>query len=386
MVRIAALLLAIATFARADGLQEILLADKNLFLSPYTWRLDSQGGAVAPLAGGYIKFTVRGTATLALHVNTAINHGLAAWQMPAVKVVVSEAGASDGLAHYVQFPANDAPDTAITLATGLNPQATYNVLVQATGGDESVKGGWDGTLFHTQINRIEVDAGATIGAAPLRPKRALFLGASYEQAYFGEAKPGTPVYTFCDPSLSWPFFVAYGMDCEYGQCAMGSQGWINPGNGGYPPFPETWDHFDATHAKTFAHDLDYVFVHMAENDNSQDPAQVEKAVAAWISKARAAFGPDIRIFFILSLPQIRSAAVVAGVKDANDARTFVLDPGLEMQHTVFAGGPTWVAPGDGLHPDAVHQSLFTAFVTKQAQECIDGKRPSVLPESGTVSR
>jgi hypothetical protein len=377
---------ALASFARADAPQDIPLTDKNLFLSPYCWRIDDSGAAIAPAAGGYLKFKMTGTATLALRVNTVINKGLSALQMPAVKAVVSDPGSRDGAALYVQFSANTNADTPVTIATGLNPQATYDVTIQAVGGDETAQNGWSGTIFQTQINRIEIDAGGKLAPATLRPKRALFLGASYEQAYFGYSKPGVPIYTFCDASLSWPFFVAYGMDCEYGQVGIGTQGWIMPGNGGYPPFPAAWDHFDVGHAKTFAHDLDYVFVHMAENDNSQDPAAVEKAVAAWIPKARAAFGPDTRIFLILSLPQIRSAAVVAGVKEANDAKTYVLDPGNEFSRTVFSGGPTWASPGDGIHLDAVHQSLFTAFVTKQAQECIDGTRANVLPDSGKVTR
>jgi len=372
-------IIALAAFARADAPQDIPLTDKNLFLSPYCWRIDDSGAGIAPAAGGYLKFRVTGTATLALRVNTAINKGLTDLQMPAVKAVVSNTDAHDGLAQYVQFPANQNADTPVTIATGLDPGETYNVMIQAVGGDETAQSGWSGTIFQTQINRIEIDAKGRLAPADLRPKRALFLGASYEQAYFGFSKPGVPIYTFCDASLSWPFFVAYGMDCEYGQVGIGTQGWIMSGNGGYPPFPAAWDHFDSTHAKTFAHDLDYVFVHMAENDNSQDPAAVEKAVAAWIPKARAAFGPDTRIFLILSLPQIRSGPIVAGVKEANDAKTYVLDPGLEMRHTVFNGASTWAAPGDGLHLDAVHQSLFTAFVTKQAQECIDGARSAVLP-------
>jgi hypothetical protein len=387
MIRLAFLFLLVSPvlFARGDVSQEVSLADPAVFLSPYCWRIDG-GAAIAPAAGGYLKFMVRGTTTLALRVNTAINHGLTALQMPAVKVIVSDPGARDGAAQYVQFPANDAADTPLTLATGLNPQVTYSVLIQAVGGDETAPGGWSGTIFQTQINRIEIDASAKLEPAALRLKRALFLGASYEQAYFDFAKPGVPTYTFVDASLSWPFFVAYGMGCEYGQVGIGSQGWINPGNGGYPPFPVSWDHFDAAHAKTFAHDLDYVFVHMAENDNSQDPAAVEKAVAAWIPRARAAFGSGTRIFIILSLPQIRSAPIVAGVKEANDAKTFVLDPGTEYLRTVFSGGPTWASPGDGIHLDAVHQSLFTAFVTKQAQECLDGPRPPVLPDAGKVTR
>jgi hypothetical protein len=362
-------LVALASFARADAPQDIPLSDKNLFLSPYCWRIDENGAAIAPAAGGYLKFLIAGTSTLTLRVNTAINKG-----------IVSNIDSVDGPAQYVQFPANESADTPVTIAKGLNPQLTYKVMIQAVGGDETAQSGWSGTIFHTQINRIEIDAkGVVAPPRQLRPKRALFLGASYEQAYFGFAKPGVPIYTYCDVSLSWPFFTAYGMDCEYGQVGIGSQGWVNGGNGGYPPFPASWDHFDATHAKTFAHDLDYVFVHMAENDNGQDPAAVEKAVAAWIPKARAAFGPDTRIFIILSLPQIRSGPIITGVKEANDAKTYVLDPGYEMRAVAFAGPSTWATPGDGLHLDAVHQSLYTAFVTKQAQECIDGVRPTVLP-------
>jgi hypothetical protein len=371
--------------ARADAPQDVPLNDAAIFLSPACWRVDDSGAAIAPAGGGYLKFKVSGTTTLALRVNTAINHGLTALQMPAVKVIVNDPS-RDGVANYVQFPSNDQADTVVTVATGLKPGTSYDVLIQAVGGDETAPGGWTGTIFQTQINRIEVDAGAKLAPATLRLKRALFLGASYEQAYFGFAKPDQPIYTFADASLSWPFFVAFAFECEYGQVGIGSQGWINPGNGGYPSFPQTWDHFDAAHAKTFARDFDYVFVHMAENDNAQDPAAVEKAVAAWIPKARAAFGPDTRLFLVLSLPQIRSAPIVAGVKEANDPRTYVLDPGTEYAHTVFSGGPTWASPGDGIHLDAVHQALFTGFVTRQAQACIDGTRPSVLESAGKMTR
>ncbi len=174
-----------------------------------------------------------------------------------------------------------------------------------------------------------------------------------------------------DASLSWPFFAAFGLDCEYGQVGIGSQGWARFGNGGYPPFPKSWDHFDETHAKTFGHDLDYIFVHLAENDAAQPDAAVESAVRAWIGEARRVFGPATRIFIILSLPQIKSAPIRAGVQAAADPHTYILDPGHEFEHVVFSGGPTWAAPGDGIHLDAIHQSLFTAFVVRQAQASLD---------------
>ena len=350
----------------------VALTDPSIFLSPYCWRIDDKGAAVCPAAGGYFKFDVTGTSEITLRVNTTINKGLSAAQMPAVKAVVGDAD-RDGQAQYFQFPNNTSDDTPVTVATGLNPKRHYHVLIQAVGGDETQASGWSGTIFQTQINQLVLDAGATLSPATLRPRRALFLGASYEQAYFGFAKPDQPTYTYVDASLSWPFFVAYGLDCEYGQVGIGSQGWINPGNGGYPAFPASWDHFDQANAKTYRTDLDYVFVHMAENDNAKSDADVKKAVTAWIPAARAAFGPDTKIFFVLSLPQIKSEPIKAGVKAAKDPGVYVLDPGSEFKRTVFSGGPTWAAPGDGIHLDATHQALFTAFVTKQVQAILDGK-------------
>jgi hypothetical protein len=295
--------------------------------------------------------------------------------MPSVKVIVS-GPSHDGEARYVAFPANQQANTELSLASGLDPQLTYQVLIQAIGGDGRVMTAWSGLTVQTQLNHVGLDDGGALLRAPLRPKRALFLGASYEQSYFGRLRPNVPLYDFVDPSLSWPFFVAYGFDCEYGQVGIGSQGWVRFGNGGYPPFPQTWRNFDATHPKTFGADLDYVFVHLAENDAAQDAAAVRRAVAAWIPAARAAFGPRARIFLILSLPQIKSAPIRAGVADAGDRRTYVLDPGTEYRRAVFAGCNTWAAPDDGLHLDAVHQGLYTAFVSRQAAAILAQPEPA----------
>ena len=361
----------IAPTLLAHPMQNVSFPNANVFLSPYCWRVDDKGAAICPAGGGYLKFKVAGTSQIALRIDTAMNAGMMEIQMPAIKVVVN-APNRDGEARYFQFPANKDLDTPLLIATGLNPNLTYSVLIQAVGGDELQPFGWSTAIFQTRINRIVLDAGAKLLPPVLRPKRALVLGASYEQAYFGFAKPDAPVYTYVDPSLSWPFFVAYALDCEYGQVGIGSQGWVRYGNGGYPAFPLTWDHYDQSHPKSYASDLDYVFIHMAENDNAQNDAAVQAAVAAWIPRARAAFGPNTKIFIILSITQIKSAPIKAGVAAAADPNTFLIDPGNEFRNSVFAGGPTWAAPGDGLHLDAVHQGIYTAYVLQQAQACIDG--------------
>jgi hypothetical protein len=354
----------------ADPEQLVAFPNDNVFLSPYCWRLDNAGAAICPAGGGYLKFKVIGTSRIVLRVDTAINAAMPALHMPAVKVVV-RAPDRDGSAQYFQFPDDKSPNTPITIAIGLNPDVTYSVLIQAVGGEERTPHGWDTPVFQTKINQIVLDAPAKLLPPALRMKRALFLGASYEQAYFGFEKLDAPVYTYVDASLSWPFFVAYALDCEYGQIGIGNQGWMHSGDGDYPAFPFTWDHYDASHPKTYADDLDYVFIHMAENDNAEDNGAIQAAVTAWIFKARTAFGPKTKIFIILSITQIKSAPIRAGVVAAADPNTFLIDPGYEFQHVAFSGGRTWAAPGDGIHLDAVHQGIYTGYVLRHAQAYLD---------------
>jgi hypothetical protein len=357
----------------AGPAEEVTFEHGNIFLSPYCWRVDTNGAAICPAGGGYLKFDVRGTRQLALRVDTAINYGMSQIKMPALKVIVNEP-TRDGVARYFQFPANNNPNSFLQIATDLDPASTYAVRIQAVGGDETMTDGWTTPVFQTKINRIVMDGGAQILPSDLRPKRALFLGASYEQAYFGRARADAPIYTYVDASLSWPFFVAYGLCCEYGQIGIGSQGWARHGNGGYPAFPVTWDRYDAMNPKRYGADLDYVFVHIAENDNAQNDDAVQAAVAGWIPKARATFGPGTKIFIILSITQIKSAPIKAGVAAAADSNTFAIDPGNEFRRVAFAGGPTWAAPDDGIHLDAIHQGIYTAYVLQQTQSYLERSR------------
>lgn len=350
----------------------VTFPDARVYQSPYTWR-NASGAAIAPTAGPYLKFTVSGTTQILANVDTTLNAAQASNGMPSIKVLVNPPTA-DGVYSFVLFPANNTASTQITLATGLSTGTTYNVILSMIGGDTNGGlNGWSATDYQTKINSLQFDGGAIVTAPTTRSKNALFFGASYESAYFGGTETGA-WYNFVDFTLSWPFAVSWAFGCEYGQIGIGSQGWVEAGQGGYPAFPSSWNHYDSTHAKTFSPAPDYVFVHQAENDKSQSSGTITTAVTNWIAAARTAFGAGTKIFIILSLPQIQSAAIKSGVTAANDANTFVLDPGSEFADATFNGtlSATWMSP-DGLHLDANHQSgLFGSFVSKQAQAAISG--------------
>jgi hypothetical protein len=63
------------------------------------------------------------------------------------------------------------------------------------------------------------------------------------------------------------------------------------------------------------------------------------------------------------------------VAAATDPLTYVLDPGREYQRTVFAGGPTWASPGDGIHLDAVRFNL------QRRRRAITGRNLPAVGES-----
>ena len=260
----------------------------DIYQNPYCWR-NSGGAAICPVSGGYLKFTVTGTTQITANVNTTLNSTLDSADMPTIKVLVNSP-AADGAYTFAQFPANNTASTPVTLATGLSTGTTYSVVLSIISGNPSDGNGWTGTVPQTQINSLQFDAAATVAQpSNLRSKNALFLGASYEAGNFGGEETGT-YYSWADFTLSWPFFAAWALGCEYGQVGVGSQGWVNTGIGGYPAFPSSWNAYDSTHAKTFNPAPDYVFVHQAENDNGQSSGAVTSAVTAWITAARTAFG------------------------------------------------------------------------------------------------
>jgi lysophospholipase L1-like esterase len=335
----------------------------SVFLSPYAWRTAS-GAAICPTGGGYIRFTVTGTTQITANVDTTLNNGLAANDMPSFKVIANTP-TLDGTAAYVQFPANNTASTPVALISGLTTGTTYTVLLSAIGGNNNVGNGWSGTSFQTKLNSLSFDSGATVTASTLRPKNILFFGDSYLAAYFGGTISG-PYYTYVDFTLSWPLSVAFAFNGEYGQIGIGSQGWVNAGQAGYPNFPASWNGYDSTHAKTFSPAPDYVFIAEGINDHGQSGATVQANVTSTLLAMRTAFGTSTKIFVILPLNHQQSGAITAGVAATGDRLIGVLDGGTQYLNTVFAGAPTWASP-DGLHLDSTHQAIIGNFVTQQAQ-------------------
>ena len=135
-------------------------------------------------------------------------------------------------------------------------------------------------------------------------------------------------------------------------------------------------------SKTFSPAPDYVIISEGINDHSQSGASVTAAVTSWIASARSAFGPAAKIFIVINIAEIQSAAIKAGVAAAADPLTYVIDPGPEFEYSVF-GGPsgttctpaTWASP-DGCHLDAIHHQIYSAFVSAGIQQVLSSRGAS----------
>lgn len=333
-----------------------------IFQSPYTWR-NADGSAIAPTGGAYLKGVVSGTRSIKANVDTSINAGLAANDMPTLKVTVDDEPAA-----FVQFP----PGAKHVTLASVSP-AQHRYRLEVIGGNQGVGDGWGGTSFQTKVDSLEFDNGATLSAPAVRPKRALILGDSNIQAYFGE-RSDEPYYKYVDYTLSWPGYVAAAFDCEFGLVGVGSTGWTHPGQGGYPAMPAWWEKYDAGHPRDLSLQPDYVWVALGANDHNSDPAKLQKIIQDWLTFARKTF-PAAEVFVVSPFHGENREPVTAAVAAQADAKVHLVDLGTEIQSAIpfVIGHPTWMT-GDGLHIRAVYHGIVAAGIARQSQKALHGVR------------
>jgi lysophospholipase L1-like esterase len=293
---------------------------------------------------------------------------MAADDMPTLKVTIDDEPPA-----FVQF----APDAKqVTLAT-VSPES-HRYRIEVIGGNQIKPDGWRGTTFQTKIDSLEFDAGATLSAPPLRPQRALFLGDSNIQAYFGEPTVG-PYYRYVDYTLSWPAAVAFAFDCEFGQIGIGSTGWLQPGQGGYPAMPDWWNNYRAGQPRDLSLQPDYVWVALGANDHNVEPARLTEVIVAWLRRARVAF-PAAEIFCVVPFHGENRPAVTAAVPKVYDPHIHLIDLGHELESAIpFRGGQTTWLTGDGLHLRSQHHGLIAAAIARQSQAALAPPVPANPP-------
>ena len=344
----------------------------NIYESPYTW-MSSGTAIIAPTGGAYLKFSVSGTQNIDADVDTSVNNGMTAGSMPTIKVSITDGTGTTST--WVEFPANDSADTEINLASNLNASATYKVTLYMIGGDQGDTPGFDGTTFQTKINALQFDLGATISSVNPSSNTCIFWGDSILTSYYGGESAGGATGTYegiVDYSQAWPSYIASStLNCEYGQTGIGSQGWVHPGQGNYPNFPQSWNMFNSSNPISFSSPPTYALIDEGTNDHGQSISAVTSEVTSTLMAMRSTFGTSTRIFVITpynptfddgtGAPRL---GILAGFNSyqatsGGDANTFLIDLGTNAQQ--YALSP-WSE--DDIHPDiAAHAQIATLIST-----------------------
>jgi hypothetical protein len=352
----------------------VTFPNSNVYTSPYSCMILS-GVLYSPLGGCYIKGVVSNTTTISVNVDTSINSGQSANNMPSFRVTIDDVSSS-----YIQ---EGTTDTNTVLATGLST-ASHKYLIQIIGAYQLVGNSWTGQTGWTKINSIQFDTGATLSAPVIRPNVCLFYGDSYLETDLGLPETG-PIYTWADYTVSYPRWISSALNCEYGQIGIGSQGWVHGGNGGYPGFTSTWDHYDSTHSRDLSITPQYLIVAQGNNDHvgTVPTSSLNSAINSFLTALRSTW-PTVNTFILTPFADVNDvtnhnqiATSVNNYAIANsDLRLFSIDIGTEYQLCLpFSSGATWCS-ADGFHPAKEYHGAIGAMVLN--------KMLTVLPVGGMV--
>jgi len=312
--------------------------------------------------GAYLKFSVTGTTSVTLALDTSRTAGFGA-NMPRLMWVVG-----DGAAQYAQVTDGDS---SLTLAAGLTTGSAYSVDVFLLGAVESASDRW-GTPTTSPYNVLRVtgvtlDAGGSLQPHPrVRPGKLVFYGDSLVE---GVRAAGTTTEPG-DHGRSAPWFAGPAMNCEYGVIGYGATGWNSSGWGNMPGFSTYWKYHSNSRPRSLS-GVDYLFVMHGYNGGA-----TVSDMQTWLAEVRASY-PGLWVF-VVSAPSGRNAAShIAGVnayKAANpgESRIFSIDCSDRLGTANFnssTGLPNFETI-DGIHPLEWANAMIAAAIVQKAQAII----------------
>ena len=362
--------------------QTAAVTDANLFFSPYNWHSDGTGamqgnniqaGSTAAQTtnpGAYLKFgltaVANGVATLLL--DTSPLNGITAANCPTLAVSL------DGQAFTAPLLAYATGTTRLTISNNL-PAGSHTVEIyfrSVTLSSSTAMGDrWTAPAGVVKVTGLELDGKGSATAAPtLRGKRVLVFGDSITEG--ADAVGSANANADQDATQTYAQLVARALDAEVGVVGYSAQGWTAGGYGNVPRFfdPVTpansaFDHYSAGVSRliggAFAPAPDRILVLHGKNDAAATDANVTAAVAGWITAARAD-APATQIAVVVPFDGTKRSAVAAGVAQANDSRTTLIDLGAAPAPTLAGGG---LNTNDAIHPNVRGHATFAALLLRQ---------------------
>jgi len=359
------------------GWMRIPVDDGQVFLSPYVWKRSGAGRAAraeAAIPGAYLKAAFRGSARVRLVIDGTANRNCPPAAMPVIDYSLDH-----GAFKSVQLHQAGAV-YGLPLAEGLaqGREHLLEVFLRAT---PLMPSRWLESTVRLRLAGIEVDEGAKLVPAAVRPKRAIGFGDSITEGVCAEGL--CPYYSdlmMNNARVTWFPVACAALNCEYGQVGTGGQGMIKPAE--LPILSQTWDHYDAEASRLtnglLLPEPDYIFCAMGTNDYFGDADHytlppIAEEYTQWVKAVRRAC-PHAAIFCVvppLGWHGEEIAALVAGRNQAGDKRVFLIDTAPLQAGFNIKGATQYAA--DGVHPSVYGNAVLGALIAAEAQKALCGQ-------------
>jgi len=246
---------------------------------------------------------------------------------------------------------------------------------------------WTTPASCVTITGIELDGKGSASAAPnARSKRLLVYGDSITEG--ADAVGSSNANADQDASQTFAQFLGLALNAEVGVVGFAGQGYTVGGYGNVPilyntgtPSNSAYDKFYSGTSRLisglYAPAPDYVAILMGKNDGAASDASVTSSVSALIAAIRAA-APLTQIFVMITFDGTKRSAVSAGVSNANDPDTHLIDLGTVIEPTLTTGG---VNTNDATHPNVRGHAVFASMLESAIQSVIGGAT-STLASTG----
>ena len=367
-------------------------SDTNLLLSPYNWFTDGVGAmqsnnarASSTLArsntpGAYAKlnFTASSAGYATLLLDTSSLSGITAANCPTLLVSL------DGQAFTTPLLAYATGTTRLTISTNLSPGShTLSIIFRGVNlsSTSSMGDRWTTPASCVTITGIELDGKGSASAAPtIRSKRLLVYGDSITEG--ADAVGSANANADQDASQTYAQLLGVALNAEVGIVGFSAQGYTVAGYGNIPklydtatPSNSSFDKFYAGITRLISGKLspapDFIAILMGKNDVGSSDASVTNSVSALITAIRTA-APLAQIFVIIPFDGTKRSAVSAGVTNANDPNTHLIDLGTNIQPTLATGG---VYTNDSIHPNVRGHAQFSALLASSLQSTLNSPGP-----------
>ncbi len=359
VVAIVALLVVVAGCVSIIPIPPTLIevSDGGIVFSPYNWRIQGANYAQSNTPGAYLKLGFTGTA-IAGTFNTNAFDALGRPEAERPKIWVSIDNQSPS---YYQ-PDGSGP---LILASGL--AAGNHTLELGFSAAQFTNDRWDGPANIIKVTGFRIDGGASTFLPNVRSFQMLLYGDSIGEGFLIlEDMVGAPgTVTNSDAYRAFGRQVAEDLDAEFGNVAFSAQGYVRPGGGNVPSFPNTWDRIDSGTPRSFSPTPDLVVVGLGTNDglppNPVPNSTIEGAVRTWLEQARSDL-PTSDIAVVIPFGGFARTAITDAVVDyladfPGDTLVHLIDLGSEAQDIVVANSV------DNIHPDVTGNQLLADLLS-----------------------